>query len=89
MLPFLLTVRAEGRAGARFGSSRVDHGNDKFSPVFGCWAGFDRGPAEGAGGVGMEPHVDALYVKAVAALGESATLFVLLEFGEANGAIGS
>lgn len=37
----------------------------------------------------MEPHVDALDVEAVAALGEGPTRFVLFEFGEANGALRS
>ena len=49
--------------------------------------GDDGEPAEGAGGVGGEPHVDALGVEAVAAAGQEPGLLAVLELGEAHGAL--
>ena len=48
--------------------------------------GLQNGAAQGAGGVRVEPHVDALEVEAVAALGQRAPHLVLLELPQADGA---
>jgi len=47
----------------------------------------DGETAERAGGVGGEPHVDALGVEAVAAAGQEPRLLAVLELGEAHGAL--
>ena len=47
----------------------------------------DGEPAERAGGVGDEPHVDALGVEAVATAGQEPRLLAVLELGEAHGAL--
>lgn len=53
----------------------------------GVGAGADGGAAERAGVVGVEPHVDALHVEAVAALGQRAHLLAVGHLGQAHGAL--
>lgn len=47
----------------------------------------DGRSAEGTRGVGLEPHVYALDVEAVATLREESGLLALLELGQADGAL--
>lgn len=49
--------------------------------------GLDRRATEWTGGVRVKPHVDTIDMETMGAFGESTPLFVLLEFGQTDGAI--
>ncbi|QHO21411.1 uncharacterized protein DS421_11g346430 [Arachis hypogaea] len=51
-----------------------------FRSLHGC-------PAKWAGGVGVEPHIDAFSVEGVVARGQDPTRFPFLELREANGTV--
>jgi hypothetical protein len=71
-------------------SRRIFHiDSDLFGGGGGGGGGVDDCSTERAVGVGLEPGVDAGGVEGVAALGQPAEAFVLLELGEADGAIGA